>query len=262
MPTIADLYAAANAITAKYVQRGTRSALRSSPKQTIENGHAEIDVVEGYVAEFKFVGDTENIPPVLTDYAKHIVSSHPLKTAALERFLLLANDVPGYTAKSVFDRIEGAPRGATRLIIHLEHKAVSGYATVDNRGSKAMGPWRADIGATLNNLLGQGEALEPARVRLVRNKGAALRFGQSVVPARRQRHAACGGRDPLGFASRFTPACASRLCLRWDDGPHRRRASVDQVPGRKSADRLLCRRTMAEQRYFGGNPIRATISIR
>ena len=157
--TIADLYAAANAITAKYVAAGYAISFAVVPKQTIENGRAEIDVVEGYVAEFKFEGDTGSLPPVLTDYAKHIVSSRPLKTAALERFLLLANDVPGYTAKSVFDRIEDAPRGATRLVIHLTHRLVSGSVTVDNRGSRAMGPWRADVGATLNNLLGRGETL-------------------------------------------------------------------------------------------------------
>ncbi len=157
--TVADLYAAANAITAKYVAAGYAISFAIVPKQTIENGRAEIDVVEGYVAEFRFEGDTASIPPVLTDYANHIVSSRPLRTAALERFLLLANDVPGYIAKSVFDRIEGAPRGATRLVIRLTHRFMSGSVTVDNRGSKAMGPWRADVGATLNNLLGQGEAL-------------------------------------------------------------------------------------------------------
>jgi hemolysin activation/secretion protein len=157
--TIADLYAAASAITNKYVAAGYAISFAIVPKQTIADGRAEIDVVEGYVAEFRFEGDTGDMPQVLTDYAKHIVSSRPLSTAALERFLLLANDVPGYTVKSVFDKIEGAPRGATRLIIHLAHQLVTSSATVDNRGSKAMGPWRADIGATLNNLLGQGEAL-------------------------------------------------------------------------------------------------------
>ena len=177
--TIADLYAAANAITAKYVAAGYAISFAIVPKQTIENGRAEIDVVEGYVAEFRFEGDTGDIPQVLTDYGKHIVSSRPLRTAALERFLLLANDVPGYTAKSVFDRIEGAPRGATRLIIHLTHRFVSGSVTVDNRGSKAMGPWRADVGATLNNLLGQGEALN-LRV-FVSSDTNELRYGSARI---------------------------------------------------------------------------------
>ena len=157
--TIADLYAAANAITAKYAAAGYAISFAIVPEQTIKDGRAEIEVVEGYVAEYRFEGDTADIPQVLTDYANHIVASRPLKTAALERFLLLANCVPGYTVKAVFDRMDKAPRGATRLIIHLKHKAVSGYATVDNRGSKAMGPWRIDVGTTLNNLLGQGEAL-------------------------------------------------------------------------------------------------------
>jgi len=177
--TIADLYAAARAITAKYVAAGYAISFAIVPKQTIENGHAEIDVVEGYVAEYRFEGDTSNIPQVLVDYAQHIVSSRPLKTAALERFLLLANCVPGYTVRSVFERIDKAPRGATRLVIHLARKAVTGYATVDNRGSKAMGPWRVEVGATLNNLLGQGEALSLRG--LVSSDTRELRYGSAAM---------------------------------------------------------------------------------
>ena len=177
--TIADLYAAASAITAKYAAAGYAISFAIVPEQTIKSGHAEIEVVEGYVAEYRFEGDTADIPQVLKDYADHIVSSRPLKTAALERFLLLANCVPGYTVKGVFDRMDKAPRGATRLILHLKHKAVSGYATVDNRGSKAMGPWRIDVGATLNNMLGQGEALSLRG--FVSSDTKELRYGSATM---------------------------------------------------------------------------------
>ena len=155
--TVADLYAAANAITAKYVAAGYAISFAVVPKQTIESGHAEIDVVEGYVAETRFEGAPP--PAMLKGFAAHITSSRPLKTATLERFLLLANDVPGFTVKSVFEKMEGAARGATRLVIHVERKAFSASATVDNRGSRALGPWRADVSAHLNDLLGQGESI-------------------------------------------------------------------------------------------------------
>lgn len=155
--TVADLYAAANAITAKYTEKGFALSFAVVPKQVIENGRAQILVIEGYVAEYRFEGD--DTPPVLTGYAAHILVSKPLRTATLERFLLLANDIPGYTVRSVFDRIENAPRGATRLVIHVEHKAFSGGWTEDNRGSRALGPWRLDLNARADGLLGFGESI-------------------------------------------------------------------------------------------------------
>ncbi len=180
--TVADLYKAANEITAKYVAAGYAISFAIVPKQTIGNGRAEIDVIEGYVAEYRFEGDTGRMPSVLTGFADQIVSSKPLRLASLERFLLLANDVPGYTVKSVFERMEGAPRGATRLVIHLEYKAVGASVSVSNRGSKAFGPYRGEANAMINNLLGQGDTLHLRGVLSSDTKE--LRYGsaQMTVP--------------------------------------------------------------------------------
>jgi hemolysin activation/secretion protein len=175
--TVADLYKAANEITAKYVAAGYAISFAIVPKQTIENGRAEIDVVEGYVAEFRFEGDTGRMPSVLNGYAEKIVSSRPLRVAALERFLLLANDIPGYTVKSVFERIEGAPRGATRLVIHLEYKALAVSVSGSNRGSKAFGPYRGEANATANNLFGHGDELHLRG--LISSDTKELRYGSA-----------------------------------------------------------------------------------
>lgn len=157
--TVADLYSAANAITAKYADAGFAISFAVIPQQMIENGRAEIDVVEGYVAEYRFEGDVAAVPPALQGYAGHIVSSKPLKTATLERFLLLANDLPGLNVRSVFERMKDAPRGATRLVIHVDHKVLGGSLSVDNRGSRALGPWRTDLNLHLDDALGLGETL-------------------------------------------------------------------------------------------------------
>jgi hemolysin activation/secretion protein len=59
------------------------------------------------------------------------------------------------------------------------HRFVAGSVTVDNRGSKAMGPWRADVGATLNNLLSQGEALSLRA--FVSSDAHELRYGSAEM---------------------------------------------------------------------------------
>ena len=173
--TVADLYGAANAITAIYVAKGYALCFAVVPAQSIEDGHARIDVIEGYVAEIKFAGDTARLPPALSGYGERIKASRPLKTTDLERFLLLANDVSSFTAKSTFDRIANGARGATRLVITLTQQPVAGSLTLDNRGSKAMGPWRADAFASFNNLLGQGEGLRLLALRAL--DGNELSYG-------------------------------------------------------------------------------------
>ena len=155
--SVADLFAVANAITAAYTRRGYALSFAFVPKQAIENGRVLIEVVEGYVAQYRFAGDPP--PPVLKAFARRIVASRPLTTAALERFLLLANDVPGYTVKSVFERIGDAPRGATRLVLQVRHQPLSAQASIDNRGSRALGPWRGRFGVHLDGALGYGESI-------------------------------------------------------------------------------------------------------
>ena len=177
--TVADLYKAANEITAKYVAAGYAISFAIVPKQTIDSGRAEIDVVEGYVAEYRFEGDTGRQPKVLAGYADQIVSSRPLRLKALERFLLLANDVPGYTVKSVFERMEGAPRGATRLVIHLEYKMLSASVSVSNRGSKAFGPYRGEANAMINNLFGWGDEVHLRG--LISSDTKELRYGSGQL---------------------------------------------------------------------------------
>lgn len=158
--TLADIYKAANAITALYVKHGYAISFAVVPAQTIDGtGHVRIDVVEGFVGEVAFSGDTAHIPDAVRAYAEQIKRSHPLTIAAIERFLLLMNDIPGITATSTFERPATRTLGATRLIVNVAFTAMTASLSLDNRGSRAMGPYRTDDGVTLNSLLGYGDSL-------------------------------------------------------------------------------------------------------
>ena len=133
--TLADVYAAANAITALYVKHGYALSFATVPAQTIDgSGRVRIDVVEGFVDEVAFTGAVERIPAAARAYAEQIKRSRPLRTADIERFLLLINDVPGVAATSVFERPSAHERGATRLVIHVDFQPVTASASLDNRG--------------------------------------------------------------------------------------------------------------------------------
>lgn len=159
--TLAQVYDVARKITDAYAAAGYALSFALVPAQDIDKakGVVQIDAVEGYVSEVRYDGDTEGLARIIGEYGENITLSKPLKTATLERFLLLMNDLPGYKVSGVFDRIPDASLGATRLIVKVSHKPVDLAASIDNRGSQAFGPWQAGLTAQVNNMLGQGESL-------------------------------------------------------------------------------------------------------
>lgn len=158
--TLSDIYEVANAITALYVKHGYAISFAVVPAQTIDgSGQVRINVVEGFVGEVAFTGDTAHIPNAVHAYAEQIGQSHPLTNAVIERFLLLMNDIPGVAATSTFERPTVRTQGATRLIVNIAFTAVTASLDIDNRGSRAMGPYQTDDSVTLNSLLGYGDSL-------------------------------------------------------------------------------------------------------
>ena len=69
-----------------------------------------------------------------------VKEERPISTAAVERALLLASDVPGVRVRGVLQPIQGEP-GALRLVAQVTRSAVSGYFNVDNRAYQLTGPW-------------------------------------------------------------------------------------------------------------------------
>jgi hemolysin activation/secretion protein len=158
--TLAELYDVANAITALYVKAGYAISFGLVPAQKIDaSGHVTIAVVEGYVAEIEVAGASPRIAAVVRGYGRRIQASRPLKNADLERFLMLVNDLPGMTVKSVFNHVKDGERGATRLDMNVTFAPVQASVDVDNRGSRALGPWRTIVGLTIDSPLGLGDAL-------------------------------------------------------------------------------------------------------
>jgi hemolysin activation/secretion protein len=87
-----------------------------------------------------------------------VLDGRPLDQAAIERALLLANELPGVEATSVL-RPSGEEQGASDLVISVRERPVSGGADVSNRGSKSNGPWVAAASIAGNNIFDEGGSL-------------------------------------------------------------------------------------------------------
>ena len=180
----AQIYDVARRITDLYSKAGYALSFALVPAQEIDKskGVVRIDAVEGYVGEVRYEGDTEGLAKIVGEYGENITQSKPLKTATLERYLLLMNDLPGYKIRRVFDHIDNAPKGDTRLIVKVEYRPIDVSSEIDNRGSKAFGPWQAGVTASMNSMLGQGESVMIHALRALNANQLSAVVGRITVP--------------------------------------------------------------------------------
>lgn len=152
--SVKTLYEWAAAITARYTSAGYVLSQAVVPAQTIGNdGVVRLRVVEGYVDKVVIQGDIKGPESLLRAYGDAIRAERPLRLQTLERYLLLASDLPGVDASGTLAP-SGTQPGAADLIFEVRHKSVDAVASLDNRGSRYVGPWQATTGLNLNSALG------------------------------------------------------------------------------------------------------------
>jgi hemolysin activation/secretion protein len=166
--TLAQLYDIANAITQAYSRAGYALSFALVPAQQIDKGVVHIRVVEGFVEKITYENNDVSVPPVIAEgYADKLLHSRPLRTRDLERYLLLANDVPGYTVRAVFTKSSdpNAPIGATDLVFRVEYHRFQGALVVDDHAAPAFNVWRADANLYINSPSGSGEGIQLRTLR-------------------------------------------------------------------------------------------------
>lgn len=155
---LAQVYARTAAITEKYASAGYALCIAFLPPQRIQNGKLKVEVVEGYVSDVRYTGAAAALSDSSKGFFENLTRSRPLRAEDLERYLLLANDVPGLRVRSMFEKSE-AGRGATRLIVETDHAPIAASVEVSNRGSRAVGREQVQAEVALNSVLGLGEKL-------------------------------------------------------------------------------------------------------
>ncbi|AGK57057.1 hemolysin activation/secretion protein [Hyphomicrobium denitrificans 1NES1] len=158
---LSEIYALAARITARYGEDGYVLSRAVVPPQSLSPNGAviRIEIVEGYVDAVVWPASLkQRYRDFFSDYEARIVESRPANIKVIERYLLLASDLPGLTFSSTF-KPSGLHAKASTLIVSAATKPVSAEASVDNWGSKGRGPWEAIVSGTANNWLGLHEAL-------------------------------------------------------------------------------------------------------
>lgn len=140
-------------ITKKYRDAGYILSKAVLSPQKIKDGVVKIQVMEGFISEVTFSGKVSGDGKIIKNFAEKIKSLRPINKADLERYLLLADDLPGVKARSVI-RASSTTPGASELIINLEEKKQEYSVSADNYGSRFVGPYQLTGVAAFNSLFG------------------------------------------------------------------------------------------------------------
>lgn len=156
--TLAQIYELTNKITLMYRKRGYLLTQAAIPPQEIENGIVTIQVVEGFLSDYHVQGDATGARAQIQAYARKLIKAGPLTSAKLERYLLLMNDLPGVSVRSV---LEPSPniQGAAEITFLVKQKKWQGLAGIDSMGNRYLGPMRLLGGLQSNSLFGGTDQL-------------------------------------------------------------------------------------------------------
>ena len=145
--SLLDIYKLRDQLTVRYRSDGYVLSQVVIPAQKIENGVVRLEAVEGYITDVQFEGGIADAGEEFGAATASLKAMRPLRLPALERMLLLIDDLPGMSARSVFRPVKDQ-KGASSLVFVVEPRRFSASATVDNRGSEAIGPIQYDFSAT------------------------------------------------------------------------------------------------------------------
>ncbi len=150
--SLADLNTIAVRVTKKYREDGYIFSRAVLPPQTVVDGVVHLQAVEGRIVKVILTGHYKDKNRLIRKLADQIDKHGPANTHDIERYLLLINDLPGISAKSIIK--PAAVAGGADLIIDVEEKKAEGSLSFDNRGSRYLGPYRGTAVAAFNDVFG------------------------------------------------------------------------------------------------------------
>jgi hemolysin activation/secretion protein len=130
------------------------------PEQHVgQDGVVTLKVVEARIKTVRFHGEIGPVQAKVEAILNHLRGLTPFNLDTAQRFLLLANDIPGVSAAARLSRSTAPGAGPGDLDVDVE-LALSRYQVlgdVQNTSAKSLGPWSAIARVDLDGLTPLGE---------------------------------------------------------------------------------------------------------
>ena len=168
--SFSDLQLAAAAVAERYRAAGwvVRAYL---PKQEVDGAGVTIQIVEGRFGATLIDGDAPShlsVARALPYIEARQQAGEPINANAIERAVMLLDDLPGISAASTFR--EGREEGETDLVLKLVDTSVFvGNVEADNTGSRSTGAERVSGNLYLESMAGRGEQIG---LNLIKTQGS------------------------------------------------------------------------------------------
>ena len=143
----AELEQLTDSIASRAREKGYILATAWIPQQALIGGMLRVRVDEGMIDEVRVEGSDD---PAIQRQLRRLVNGRPITLAALQREVLLADDLPGVWVRRTRFETKGQRR---ILVVNARREDFAGSAQVSTDGTKPVGPIRARINLDANGLI-------------------------------------------------------------------------------------------------------------
>jgi len=172
--TLAQIYEAADNIQSFYRSKGYLLTSVYVPAQKISSGTVRLEVIEGRLASIGTEGILDSYQSrFLVDQVDTLKLGDIITGPALEREMLLLNDLPGLSARAVI--LPGAAYGTSDIAIQAVEDRSSMTLRVNNHGRKSLGEGRLEAGWLYANPFSQGDQLNLSAILAEQSRMTFLR---------------------------------------------------------------------------------------
>lgn len=147
--SLVDIYAAADAVSDLYIQKGYALVTVNVPPQRVTDGSILLQISEGRVANVEVAGNERYGANHIATYLGKFRSGKIYQSEDLQAGLRELNSLPGLSAKASIR--PGADPETSNVTILVTEDPFQGSLFIDNYGRKSVGEYRATAVATFNN---------------------------------------------------------------------------------------------------------------
>ncbi len=151
----------AQELTNRYRAAGYVLSKVVAPEGTPRSRVVRLQAIEGYIGQVSIEGAPPRKRKALDGAIAALKRAKPLTASALERNLLLINDLGGVTAAATLAPIDAR---TARLTLRFDQRSHSGSIGVSNLGSRSRGPLRTEAEVEVYSLL---TGFDRTRLRVV-----------------------------------------------------------------------------------------------
>jgi hemolysin activation/secretion protein len=149
---IGDVEEILRRITAKYRDSGYFLSRANAEPQDLESGVLRIAVIEGSIQRVSFPGMAEAEAEPLRRYMTAVLAERPSRLSTLERAILSISDLPDLSVTPELRPLDEKAH-TFELVLAIARKGYSGVVSVDNRGTRSLGPVEAQAVGGLDSVL-------------------------------------------------------------------------------------------------------------